>query len=337
MDALHPETETHPLVSILIPCYNEEKRLPELLQAIYGQTYPRQRLEVIIADGLSQDGSRDVIRDFQASYPDLTLKLIENPKRTIPAALNLAIQAARGEILIRLDAHSRPYPDYVERCVEALSRRAGDNVGGVWEIRPGGEGWIARAIAVAVAHPLGAGDARYRLQGKAGEVDTVPFGAFYRALIERIGLFDETLLSNEDYEFNTRIRLNGGRIWLDPAIRSVYYARASLLALFRQYARYGYWKWKMLRRYPRSLRWRQAVPPFFVITLLGGALLSPFFPRIAWLWGTELVLYFTVLILASVHQAILRRDPLLAPGLMLAFPCIHLAWGGAFLWSMLHG
>ncbi|MFN3742457.1 MAG: glycosyltransferase family 2 protein [Anaerolineales bacterium] len=330
-------SETQPLVSILIPCYNEEKTLPALLQAIYEQTYPRSRLEVIIADGFSEDGSRQVIAEFQSAHPDLNIRLLDNPQRIIPAALNHAIRAARGEILIRLDAHSRPYPDYIERCMAALEAGQGDNVGGVWEIQPGGKGWIARAIAVAVAHPLGAGDARYRLRGPAGEVDTVPFGAFRRSLIERIGFFDETLLTNEDYEFNTRIRQNGGRVWLDPRIRSVYYARGTLLALCQQYARYGYWKWKMLRRYPRSLRWRQAIPPFFVLTMLGGALLGPFVPWIAWLWSIEIGLYLSLLLVTSLRQAIRFRDPLLIPGLILAFPCIHFSWGGAFIWSILYG
>lgn len=332
-----PLSETKPLVSILIPCYNEEKTLPSLLQAIYEQTYPRTRLEVIIADGFSEDRSRQVIAEFHSSHQDLTIRVIDNPQRIIPAALNHAIRAAHGEILVRLDAHSRPSPDYIERCVAALEAGQGDNVGGIWEIQPGSESWIAKAIAVAVAHPLGAGDARYRLKGPAGEVDTVPFGAFRRSLVERIGLFDETLLTNEDYEFNTRIRQNGGRVWLDPRIRSVYYARPTLRALYRQYARYGYWKWKMLRRYPRSLRWRQAVPPLFVLTIAGGAFLSPFFPWIARLWGIELGLYLGLLLLASLHQALRLRDARLIPGLMLAFPCIHFAWGAAFLWSMLHG
>jgi glycosyltransferase involved in cell wall biosynthesis len=335
MSGEHPMKD--PLVSILIPCYNEAKTLPGLLQAIYEQTYPRPRLEVIIADGLSEDGSREVIEAFRASHPDLSLKVIPNPRRIIPAALNVAIQAARGDILLRLDAHSHPAADYVERCVEALEKGLGDNVGGIWEIRPGGEGWMARAIAVAVSHPLGAGDARYRLKGPAGKVDTVPFGAFRRSLIERIGPFDESLLTNEDYEFNTRIRQQGGHIWLDPNIRSVYYARTTLAALIRQYARYGYWKWKMLRRYPRSLRWRQAVPPLFVLTCLIGAVLSPFVQWIAWLWGLEMTLYLGLLISVSLQQAIRHRDPWLFPGLLLAFPSIHFAWGGAFLWSMLHG
>ena len=128
------------------------------------------------------------------------------------------------------------------------------NVGGVWDIRPGGEGWVARSIAAAVAHRLGAGDAGYRAGARAGEVDTVPFGAFDRRWLERVGAFNEELLTNEDYEYNYRLRQAGGMIWLDPSIRCVYFARPTLSALARQYWRYGFWKAHMLTRYPRSLR-----------------------------------------------------------------------------------
>ena len=127
---------------------------------------------------------------------------------------------------------------------------------------------MAQSIAAAASHPLGVGDALYRHASKASQVDTVPFGAFKRELLALVGFFDESLLTNEDYEFNTRIRKSGGTIWLDPAIRSVYFARPTLAALARQYSRYGFWKWRMLRRYPETLRWRQGLPPLFVLSLL---------------------------------------------------------------------
>jgi succinoglycan biosynthesis protein ExoA len=142
--------------------------------------------------------------------------------------LNQAIRESRGEIIVRLDAHSMPIPEYVERCVAAHQAGKGDNVGGVWEIRPGAQTRMAEAISFAAAHRLGAGDAMYRVGAKEGAVDTVPFGSFRRELVERIGAFDETLLANEDYEFNTRVRESGGTVWLDPSIRSVYFSRSTL-------------------------------------------------------------------------------------------------------------
>ncbi len=257
-----------PAVSVIVPCYNEQNTILLLLEAIYAQTYPRPQMEVVIADGLSKDQTRWQIADFQARHPDLTVQIVDNPNRTIPSGLNRAIQAAQGEMIVRLDAHSVPQPDYVARCVTALEQGFGNSVGGVWEIRPRGSGWQACAIALAAAHPFGVGDAHYRYTTTAQVVDTVPFGAFHRSLVERIGYFDEHLLTNEDYEFNVRLRQAGGKIWLDPAIRSIYFARANLVELARQYWRYGYWKARMLRRYPGTVRWRQALPPLFVLSLL---------------------------------------------------------------------
>ncbi len=218
-------------VSIIVPCYNEEKRIRFLLDAIFAQTYPRALLDVTIADGRSTDQTREVIANFQHEHPDLRLQVIDNSNRSIPSALNRAIKASSGEVILRLDAHSGPYPDYVEKSVAALEAGKGDNVGGVWEIRPGAQTWMARAIAVAAAHPLGVGDALYRHATQAASVDTVPFGAWRRILLEKVGGYDESLLSNEDYEFNTRIRQLNGRIWLDPSIRSIYFARSTFGAL----------------------------------------------------------------------------------------------------------
>ncbi len=323
-----------PRVSIIVPCYNEQATIRFLLEAILAQTYPRPRLEVVIVDGQSQDGTRAVISSVQEENPDLAVWVLENERRTIPSSLNLALQAAHGDILVRLDAHSVPIPEYVERCVVDLEAGKGWIVGGVWEIRPGAGGWLAAGIAAAAAHPLGVGDARYRLASRAGAVDTVPFGAFYRSLIERIGGYDETLLTNEDYEFNTRIRFSGGAVWLDPEIRSTYFARASLKELARQYWRYGYWKFIMLRRYPDSLRWRQALPPVFVFSLAAWLLISWFWRPGMILLSFEIGLYLLVLAAAALRLAIRRRQPSLSVGLGLAIVTMHFTWGSGFLWSL---
>jgi len=323
-----------PRVSIIVPCYNEEKTITLLLTAIYQQTCPRAALEVVIADGLSSDGTRRKIAEFQAAFPDLTLRLVENPARSIPAALNSALAVAQGEFVVRLDAHSVPAPDYVERCLADLESGLGEMVGGVWQIRPGGSSWLARSIAAAAAHPLGVGDALYRYATRAGWVDTVPFGAFKRSLLERVGGYDENLLTNEDYEFNTRIRQAGGRIWLNPAIHSAYFARANASALARQYWRYGYWKFRMLQRYPNTLRWRQALPPVFVLSLLFLVILAPFWVLARMLLGLELGFYFSVLLLGSISPARRQADPLLFAGIPLSIAVMHAAWGSGFLVSM---
>lgn len=324
-----------PKVSVIVPCYNEQSTIRPLLEALRSQTFPRAEMEVIIADGMSTDRTRQVIAAFQNDFPDLEVRLVDNTVRTIPAGLNCAIEAARGEFIIRLDAHSKPYSDYVANCIEAHAAGRGDNVGGVWEIQPGAQTWIANSIAAAASHPLGVGDAMYRLAASASEVDTVPFGSYRRTLIAKIGGYNESLLTNEDYEFNTRIRKSGGRVWLDPSIRSIYFSRSTLGELIRQYWRYGFWKWRMLRRFPDTIRWRQALPPLFVLSLIVVALISILLPFAWWLLVAELILYFSVLLLAGAYAALKRRKPYLLFGLPLAISAMHLAWGSGFLWSTL--
>lgn len=323
-----------PRVSVIVPCYNEQDTITLLLEALLNQTFPLSEMEVIVADGLSTDQTRQRLAAFQASQPQLTVRVVDNPKRNIPAGLNCAIAAAEGEIIVRLDAHSVPNAEYIQRCVQALEQGLGDNVGGVWEIQPRGSSWQARAIAAAAAHPLGVGDARYRYTEAAQEVDTVPFGAYSKELIDQIGPYDENLLTNEDYEFNVRIRQSGRRVWLDPAIRSIYFARRNYRELAQQYLRYGYWKARMLRRYPGTVRWRQALPPAFVLSLLVLLVSAPWFSFAAWIFVIELLAYVLILILVSLSLARRKRDWTLALGVPLAIATMHLAWGSAFLWSI---
>jgi len=324
-----------PTVSIIIPCLNEEERIHFLLDAIFAQSYPHELLDVTIADGLSTDHTREVIADFQHEHPGLRLQVIDNETRSIPAALNRAIHSSTGEIILRLDAHSGPAFDYVERSVAALMALKGDNVGGIWKIQPGAETWVARSIAVAAAHPLAVGDAYYRHAKEATFVDTVPFGAYGRTLIEKIGGYDESLLANEDYEFNARIRQAGGKIWLDPAINSVYFARSTYRALAHQYFRYGFWKLKMLKRYPSTLRWRQALPPLFVASLLVAISLALFISFFAWMLVFELLVYLGILGLLGIRLGVRRNELFLIFGLPVAITVMQLAWGGGFLWSLL--
>ncbi len=323
-----------PKVSIVVPCLNEERTISQLLDAIYDQDFPRSDVEVIIADGLSTDGTREEISKFQKAHSDLSVKVIDNPKRLIPSGLNLAISAAKGAYIVRLDAHCVPRPDYLRRGLAALESGRGWSVGGVWEIKPGGAGWMADSISIAASHPLGVGDAFYRFTNQPREVDTVPFGAFSKELITRIGGFDETLHANEDYEFNTRIRQAGGKIWLNPEIRSIYFARPTLAELARQYARYGFWKCIMLRRYPNSLRPRQAVPPLFVLSLLVLPLAGLIWPWLQWVLLAEVVSYILLLLGAAFFKTLEFKQIKLLVGIPLAMATMHLSWGAAFLWSL---
>ena len=327
-------TERWPFVSIIIPCYNEQATIRHLLDALLHQSYPLERMEVIIADGLSEDQTREQISSFSLENSMMTVRVVDNPMRNIPAALNLALRVSQGEIVVRLDAHSIPYPNYVEQCVQDLSLQKGDNVGGVWEIHPATVYWLSRAIARAASHPLGAGDARYRLGGSAQKVDTVPFGAYQKQFVLGLGGYDENLLTNEDYELNVRIRRAGGTVWFNPEIRSIYYARSDLGALARQYMRYGWWKARMLRRHPDTLRWRQLLPPLFVIATLLLTLCGLIFPPALLLLGIGLGGYFLILFAAGVQAALKYSDPGLILGLPAALFVMHFAWGSAFLGSL---
>ncbi len=301
------------------------------MAALYSQSYPRELLQVVIADGFSEDLTRQKVADFKTAHPGLDLLVVDNPQRIIPAGLNAAIGASSGEIIVRMDAHSIPNPDYVALCVDALERNLAQNVGGVWDIQPGKDTWIARSIAAAAGNPLAVGDARYRFTDKADYVDTVPYGSYKRDLFEQIGLFDETLLANEDYELNTRILQSGGKIWLDPKIRCTYFARANLRALAKQYYGYGYWKVQMLKRYPETLRWRQALPPAFllglVVTLLAGFFWKPFLVLFALVLG----LYLLILLSVGTHIAIKKRDILMMIGIPLAIITMDFSWALASL------
>lgn len=320
-------------VSVIIPCYNEQRTIKPLLDGLLGQSFPAENMEVVIADGGSNDGTQAAIAEWQAEHPELQVVLIEDHTHSIPAALNSAIKASHGEIIVRLDAHSKPHDEYVARSVAALEAGLGQNVGGVWDIQPGSDNWIGRSIAAAAGHPIGVGDARYRFTDQAGTVDTVPFGAFKRELIDKIGLYDETLLANEDYEFNARVRESGGQVWLDPQIRSAYFARHNLRALARQYWRYGYWKRQMLRRYPQTLRWRQALPPLFVLGLAILLVASPFLGLARWALSGILAIYAFVLLLAGIQLGIRKKDAAMLIGVPLAIATMHFSWGTGFLWS----
>ena len=321
----------NPLVSVIIPCRNEEKTIHLVLEALFEQSFPLQNMEIVIADGLSTDGTRRAIHAFSEAHPALFMRLVDNPKQIIPTGLNTAIKASKGELIVRMDAHSLPNQDYVQRCYNAHQEGKAENVGGVWKISPQNNGWVARSIAAAAANPFAVGDAHYRFTEKAAYVDTVPYGSYKRELFKKIGYFDESLLANEDYEFNTRIRQSGGRIWLDPAIQCTYFARATFAALAKQYWGYGFWKAQMLKRYPETLRWRQALPPAFVLGLVVLALVGFVWP-IAWpVFAVIVGLYLAVQLVPAIQISLKAGDIHLSIGVVIATLIMHFSWGTALI------
>lgn len=336
LTAAHPKTDVAPSVSVIIPCYNEERFIGKVLENLVGQ-YESDRYEIIVVDGKSTDRTREVISDFQAQHAHLQVRLVENPVRNIPASLNLGIKNARGEIIVRMDAHSVPSENYVRRCVEALSDERVAIVGMPWRIEAGADTSSARGIALAVSHPFGIGDAKYRLSNSASAfVDTVPFGVFRKQLWQRLGGFNEELLANEDYDFNYRVRSQGGSILLDTSGHSVYFARPTFRALATQYFRYGRWKAQMVKLHPRSIKLRQLVAPAFVVSLIALTALSLWW-KLALLALLAMMIVYGSLAFVFAFRLARREGSLrLIPAICLAFFLIHVTWGSSFLLGLIH-
>jgi succinoglycan biosynthesis protein ExoA len=315
-------------VSVVVPCRNEARHITSLLDAVRRQTRPAR--EIIIVDH-SSDRTAEVVAAYAREHPALSIRVVPVQKASIPAAVNAGVVHAIGEIIVRLDGHSVPDPEYIARAVAALEEAADVGVtGGVWQVAPGAATLVAEAIARAGAHPAGAGDAAYRIAQATTarqDVDTVPFGCYRKSLWAELGGLNEELLTNEDYEFNYRVRASGRRVVLDPTIRSTYYARATLAALANQYFRYGWWKAAMLRRHPASLRWRQAVPAAFAGSLVALGVLGVFSHVARFALAGLVAFYVAVLALAAADACRRAGQWRLLPFLMAAFASIHLCWG----------
>jgi glycosyltransferase involved in cell wall biosynthesis len=311
-----------PTVSIVIPVRDEAAAIEQSLDSCLAQDYDGG-IEIVVADAMSEDGTRSVISSYATDH---NVTMVDNVGRTTPAGLNAAIHASSGEIIVRCDAHSVLPEDYVSRAVEILQRTGASNVGGVqraFGIQP-----MQRAIGAAMSSPFGVGDARFHMGGPAGPVDTVYLGVFQRAALDAVGGFDETLIRNQDYELNYRLRKDGGEIYFDPSLEVVYRPRPSLTALGKQYFGYGQWKRVVARRHPRSVRWRQLVAPLFVVGLgLSAVTFATGHRRVALIIpGTYLVANVGTSLVALIR----RKDAamLLLPS---AFLTMHLSWGIGFL------
>ena len=318
-------------VSVVVPCLNERAHIGRLMTSVANQGTPP--IDLIIVDGGSTDGTLEAISEHAREIAPISVQTIVAPEDRLPTAVNRAVRTARGSVLVRLDGHSAPSPDYVACALAHLLDPKVGVVGGVWNIVPGAPTNEASAIARAVSHPLGAGDAAYRLRhgGPATNVDTVPFGCFTRETWQRVGGLDESLLGNEDYDFNYRVRLAGLAVRLDPSMQSTYIARARLGALALQYYRYGWCKMQMLRRHPGALRWRQFVPVAFVGSAAVMAVLAVFSPMAAALLAIGLGLYVGLLTATAVSISNREGGWARVPWLVAAFATIHWCWGSGAL------
>lgn len=321
--------DSWPSVSVVIPCRDEVRRIGTALDSIAAVDYPRDRLEVLVVDGMSADGTRDVVQDRARRHG--FIRLVDNPSGSTPAALNAGIAQARGEFLVRMDAHAVYPRDYLRRLIRASLESGADNVGGRLRLRPAGGGLQARAIALVLAHPFGAGAARFK-RGASGPlwVDTVPFGCYRRGIFERIGLFDEELPRNQDEEFNARLSSSGGRILFLPDLAVEYFPRDSLKKLWRMYYEYGYFKPLVARKVGRIWTWRQMAPAALASALAASCAAAPWFAGAAWA-GAALTGAYLAVMGACAGALAARHGAALFPALAAAFVVVHAAYGLGYL------
>jgi succinoglycan biosynthesis protein ExoA len=319
------ETAMEIRASVIVPCRNEIGGIRELLSFLLAVTTARD--EIIVCDGRSDDGTAEAIREYAAR--DARIRFIDNPRHLASSALNLGIRAARGRYILRLDAHTRYAPDYIDACIAELERAGADNVGGPQLAEA--SGYTATGIALACHSPAAVGGSRIHDPRFEGFTDSVIYGCWRRELFDHVGLFDEELARNGDGEHNRRIRDHGGRIWQTPRIRSWYTPRRTLLTVARQYAQYGYWKAREMQRRRRLTAWRHAVPGAFVIAMIALVAAAPVIP-VARTGLVALSATYAVFVAAlSVGLCGRERSWSHLPVVGLAFVSMQMGYGSGFV------
>ena len=332
-----------PLVSVVMPVRNEAAFIARNLEAVLAQDYPADRLEVLVADGMSEDATREIVRELihrtrrgaaraAGGAPaevaeDSPVVLVDNPDRIMPAGANAAIRRARGEIVLLLGGHAELPAGYIRACVSCLLETGADCAGGA--MVSVGEGELGGAIAAAMSSPFGIGNSGFRAAPQHSApvpTDTVPFGAYRRDVFARVGLFNPGMVRHQDYEFNYRLRRAGGRILLLPGLKATYHVRSTLPGLWRQYWQYGIWKGRFVRRFPDSLRARHLAPSLFALGLLASAFLAPAFHAARVTLAILGATYLAFVLAASLAFAA-RGQARHVPWLPLVMPCLHLSYG----------
>lgn len=314
------------MISIILPIRNEESFISKSIDSILAQDYPQDQIEILVVDGMSTDSTREIIRTYQQEYANIYL--INNPDQIVPTALNVGIRQAKGHIVVRIDGHTTIGPDYVRKCVETLDRTEADNVGGC--MTAVGTNAFGKAVAIATSTPFGVGNSRFHYAQTEEETDSVYMGAWPKEVFSKIGLFDEELVRDQDDEFNYRLLEKGGKIVLNPEIRSVYSTRGSPLTLWKQYFQYGFWKVRVLQKHPRQMSLRQIVPLAFVLALILTLLLA-LFTSWGWISLAGLVGAYFLTNLAASLIADSRQELKILLLLPISFAIIHLSYGLGFI------
>jgi len=315
-----------PLVSIIMPCRNEERFIGQCLDSIIANDYPKDRLEILIGDGMSEDGTREIIEKYKKEHS--FIKLFNNPKKIAPAAQNIGIRNSKGEIIMIMDAHSKYLNDYISKCIKYLKKYNVDNVGGIIITIPRESTVIAKAIALCLSHPFGAGNAYFRIGSKKQRLaDTVPFGCYKKDVFKKIGFFNEKIKRGYEVDLNLRLREAGGKILLSPDIVSYYYVRSNFKDFLKHNFSNGFWVIYHFRFAARIFAWRHMVPLVFVSSLIGSGILAIFFPIFCWLFLSILSSYLLVNIYSSFKIA--RKEKNLKYSFILPaiFAAHHISYG----------
>jgi len=319
-----------PGVTVVVPCRNERRFIEPFLRSLLKQDYPREKTEIIIADGMSDDGTREIVRSYSAR--DQRIKMVDNPGKIVSTGLNKAILESRNDIIIRMDTHTEYSSNYISKCVDALIQSGAGNVGG--PARTKTRNFMQGAIAAAYHSPFAVGNASFHFVDFEGEVDTVTYGCWYKETLIKIGLFDEELVRNQDDELNLRLQKSGYKIWQNPDIKSWYYPRESLKKLFKQYYQYGYWKVWVIRKHRRPASLRQLVPAAFVLATLVSLCASIFFPVMRIGLIPVFVPYLIFISAGSVITA-KRSNWRYLPVLPVIFATFHFGYGLGFLHGLM--
>lgn len=315
---------------MICPVFNEEKFIEACIMSIIEQDYPQDAMEIIFVDGRSTDHTADIIRRYIQNYP--FMKLIDNPERIVPYALNRGLQEAKGEVIMRLDGHCTYPTNYISELVKYLYLLNADNVGGVWNTQPAKDTPICQAIALASSHPFGVGGSMHKIGvSKIIETDTVPFGCYKREVFEKTGPFDTDLVRNQDDEFNGRLLNLGGKIYLIPQVIINYTARDTLCKMRQMYYQYGLYKPLVNKKLGAPATVRQFFPLFFLLGLFVGGICSIFSSFILQLYTTILLVYLFVGIVVGSMGTIRAHQPLLVILMPYVFFNIHMSYGLGYL------
>ncbi len=324
-----------PFVSIIIPCRNEEKYIGKCLDSIVSQDYPKEKMEVSVINGASEDKTKEIIQSYTEKYP--YIKLLENPKKYTPFGLNIGLKTAGGEVIIRMDSHAGYQMDYISKCVKYLRESGADNIGGVIKTLPAKDTIFAKAIALVLSHPFGVGGSHFRLGSQKPKfVDTVFGGCYRKEIFSKVGFFNEKLIRSQDLEFNKRLKKAGGKILLVPEIVAFYYPQADFKNFLKHNFNDGVWLTYPLKFGIRIFSLRHLVPLVFVLILLVLAVLGVF---VSIFFRALFNIIFCTYLLLSIYFSLKisqKEKNLWYLGLMpIAFSIRHFGYGLGSLWGLI--